>query len=136
MISFTSKGSWQKTESWLKRAMRHNPYRNILHKYGERGVIALRNNTPVLTGTTAESWYYQIIEERRGKYKIIWCNRNLEDDWYNVALYIQLGHATAQGTWVEGTDYINPALAKIFDKLADEAWKEVNDPSLYNNRKI
>ena len=135
MISFTSKGKWNKTESWLKKAMKHRSYYSKLQKYGDAGVVALRNNTPVLTGVTAESWYYEISEGKRGEYKITWCNSNLGDDWFNVALYIQLGHATPSGTWIEGIDYINPALRVIFNKLADEAWKEVNDPSLYNGRK-
>lgn len=124
MIKYTSKGSWKKTRSWLDKVRRHNPYLETLRKYGKRGVEALRDNTPVFTGVTAESWYYDIIEEEKGVYKLIWCNSNLEEDWYNVALYIQLGHATASGAWVEGIDYINPALAPIFNKMADEVWNE------------
>jgi len=124
MIKYTSKGSWKKTRSWLDKVRRHNPYLETLRKYGKRGVEALRDNTPVFTGVTAESWYYDIIEEEKGVYKLIWCNSNLEKDWYNVALYIQLGHATASGTWVEGIDYINPALAPIFNKMAEEVWNE------------
>ena len=104
--------------------MRHDPYINTLRKYGLRGVNALRDATPVLTGVTAESWYYDIVEERKGVYKLIWCNSNLEEDWYNVALYIQLGHATQSGAWVEGVDYINPALAPLFNNMANEVWDE------------
>lgn len=124
MIKLTSEGSWKKTGTWLSKVGRHNLYRNKLHKYGKLGVEALKNNTPVLTGITAESWYYDIVKEKKGVYKLIWCNSNLEEEWYNVALYIQLGHATQSGTWVEGVDYINPALAPIFNKIAEEIWDE------------
>lgn len=124
MIQFTSKGSWKKTETWLKKVALPNRYTHILRKYGKEGVEALKNNTPVLTGVTAESWYYDIIEEKKGIYKIIWCNSNLQDEWFNVALYLQLGHATKQGTWVEGIDYINPALAPLFNKMAEQVWDE------------
>ena len=100
---------------------------STLRKYGQRGVEALKNATPVLTGATAESWYYDIVEESKGVYKIIWCNSNLIDEWYNVALFIQLGHGTKQGTWVEGIDYINPALAPVFNEMAEKVWQEYNN---------
>lgn len=125
MIKLTSKGNWKKTRSWLQKVRRKDPYLRILRKYGERGVEALKNNTPVLTGVTAESWYYDIEQERPGVYKLIWANENLVEDWYNVALYIQLGHATADGHWIEGVDYINPALRPIFNEIADKAWDEI-----------
>ena len=124
MIQYTSKGTWKKTRNWLIKVGKPKPYMSTLRKYGQRGVEALKNATPVLTGATAESWYYDIVEESKGVYKIIWCNSNLEDEWFNVALYIQLGHATRSGAWVEGIDYINPALAPIFNRMADEAWEE------------
>lgn len=82
------------------------------------------NNTPVLTGVTAESWYFDVEEEKGGIYKVVWANRNVVNDWYNVALFIQLGHATGSGVWVEGIDYINPALAPIFNDMADKVWNE------------
>ena len=126
MIKLTSEGSWKKTETWLLKVGRRNLYRNKLRKYGKLGVEALKNSTPVLTGITAESWYYDIVKENKGIYKIVWCNSNLEDEWFNVALYIQLGHATQSGTWVEGIDYINPALAPIFNRIADEVWNEIS----------
>lgn len=124
MIQLVSKGEWKKTSNWLKGVGRPKPYMSTLRKYGERGVVALKNATPVLTGVTAESWYYDIVEERKGVYKIIWCNSNLQEEWFNVALFLQLGHATQQGTWVEGIDYINPALAPIFNNMAEEVWEE------------
>lgn len=124
MIQLTSKGEWTKTRNWLNKVGKPKPYLEQMRKYGQLGVEALKNHTPVLTGTTAESWYYEIVQEKKGVYKIIWCNRNLVDEWYNVALFIQLGHGTPSGVWVEGIDYINPALRTIFTDLADKAWDE------------
>ena len=124
MIQLVSKGDWKKTDTWLRKVMRPNMYTHILRKYGQRGVNALRDHTPVLTGVTAESWYYDIEQEKNGKYKIIWANRNVVNEWCNVALIIQLGHATKSGAWVEGVDYINPALAPIFNDIADQVWEE------------
>lgn len=137
MIKLVSKGSWKKTEGWLKKAMRHGSYLQVLRKYGQRGVEALKRNTPVLTGETAESWYYDIEEDKKqGLYRLYWCNRNLVDEWFNLALFIQLGHGTKDGYWVEGIDYINPALRPIFNEMAEQVWDEVNDPSYYTPIKI
>lgn len=126
MIQYASRGNWTKTRNWLIKVGKPKPYMSTLRKYGQLGVEALKNNTPVSTGVTAESWYYDIIEERDGVFKIIWCNQNLADEWFNVALYLQLGHGTADGTWVEGIDYINPALAPVFNSMADKVWEEYN----------
>lgn len=136
MIKLVSKGSWKKTRGWLNKAKQQKSYLNSLRKYGQRGVNALRDNTPILTGVTSYSWYYDITENKEGEFTLTWCNRNLSEDWYNVALYIQLGHATRNGYWVEGIDFINPALAPIFDEIAKEVWEEVNDPAFYTNQKI
>ena len=127
MIKFVSRGKWDKTANWLKRITTSGDHRvrTILHKYGKQGVEALKNSTPVSTGVTAESWYYDIEKDKNGTYKLIWGNQNMAEEWFNVALYIQLGHATADGHWIEGVDYINPALAPIFDRIATEAWQEV-----------
>lgn len=124
MIQMTSKGEWKKTRKWLNKVGKHGLYLSEMRKYGQRGVEALKNATPVLTGTTAESWYYDISESERGKYKITWCNSNVEEEWYNVALYIQLGHATGAGVWIEGLDYINPALRSIFTDIEKAVWQE------------
>lgn len=126
MIQLASKGSWKKTQSWLSKVTgRKDRNRRILQKYGKLGVQALQNNTPALTGITAESWYYEIEYEKDGTYKLIWSNKNLAEEWFNVALFLQLGHATADGHWIEGIDYINPALAPIFNDIANEAWDEI-----------
>lgn len=126
MIQLVSRGKWSKTQNWLKRVTKPNSTRKMLEKYGKLGVEALRNNTPVSTGITAESWYYEVEQDKNGVYKLIWANQNLAEEWFNVALYLQLGHATKDGYWIEGVDYINPALAPIFNKIAEEAWDEIS----------
>ena len=125
MIKLVSKGEWKKTSNWLQKVMRHDPYEKILQKYGQKGVEALRNATPVLTGVTAESWYYEIDQDKDGTYKLIWANSNIVEEWCNVALILQLGHATVNGHWVEGVDYINPALRPVFDEIGDKVWYEM-----------
>jgi len=95
----------------------------ILNKYGEQGVEALKEATPVDTGETAASWSYRIEHHNRGS-SIIWENSNIENGAC-VALLIQYGHATRSGTYVSGIDYINPALRPVFDRMADELWGEV-----------
>ena len=126
MIQLVSRGKWSKTQNWLKRVTKPNSTRKMLEKYGKLGVEALKNNTPVSTGITAESWYYEVEQDKNGVYKLIWANQNLAEEWFNVALFLQLGHATKDGYWVEGVDYINPALAPIFNKIAEEAWDEIS----------
>lgn len=123
MFSFKSKGDWKRTEHFLKKASEFSPEK-ILEKYGERGVIALSQNTPLDSGKTASSWKYEIIQNG-DNYELVWSNTNVNNH-VNIAVILQFGHLTGTGGWVEGTDYINPALQPIFDEIADEAWKEVN----------
>jgi hypothetical protein len=101
-------------------------YLRVLNKYGQMGVELLAANTPVDTGLTASSWYYEIEETDNGT-SIIWKNSNEKNGWANIALLLQYGHATGTGGYVRGIDYINPALQPVFDKLAETAWKEVQD---------
>ncbi len=96
----------------------------VLKKYAEDGVKALAAATPVDSGKTAESWGYEIEENDRGL-TIYWTNSNVNKH-VNIAIIIQYGHATGGGGWVEGRDYINPALRPIFDQMADALWKEVS----------
>lgn len=92
------------------------------------GVVALQANTPKDTGLTADSWNYEIEEnKKKGTITLRFTNSNVVDDWCNVAVMIQYGHATRSGTWVEGIDYINPSLGPIFEKLANEVWAEIID---------
>lgn len=122
MITITSKGDFHNTDSFLRRAT-SSFIIGILRKYGEEGVQALQNATPVDTGETAKSWYYE-LEKTPTSYAIIWGNSNVVNDT-PVAVLIQVGHGTSTGGYVSGRDYINPALRPIFDRIAAEAWKEV-----------
>ena len=122
MISFKSRGSFVKTTDFLKRLHRMN-IDDVLNQYGAEGVAALRNATPVDTGLTADSWYYE-IERANGQISIRWNNRNVNKG-VNIAVILQYGHGTRNGGYVQGRDYINPALQPIFDKIANNAWKEV-----------
>lgn len=122
MITFKSKGDWSKTTKFLERSRKMGRNWN-LDKYGREGVNALMSATPVDTGLTASSWYYNITIDD-GIAKITFCNSNIQNG-VPIAVILQYGHATRNGGWVEGRDYINPAIQPIFDKIADNAWKEV-----------
>lgn len=122
MIEFSMKGSFDKTFAFLKRNRKLDT--KDFEKFGQMGVEALREATPKDTGLTADSWYYEITN-KDGKLVIQWLNSNVVDGWCNVAIMLQYGHATGNGGYVEGIDYINPALRPIFDKIAKHAWREV-----------
>lgn len=124
MVRLTAKGDFKKTERLLEKVM-EGFGSGILDKYGQMGVDALRRATPVDTGKTSESWDYRI--ERNGKHdtKIIWTNTNINKG-VNIAIILQYGHGTRNGGYVTGIDYINPAMRPIFEKIADEAAKEVS----------
>lgn len=122
-ISFSQKGNWDKTDKWL-RTHQHISLREILAPYGEMGVMALQNATPVKTGKTRDSWYYEIDTSTPGVSKITWCNSNINEG-ANIAVLIQYGHGTSNGAYVQGIDYINPVIKPIFDSLSDKAYKEV-----------
>lgn len=124
MISVTHSGSFSNLEKFLHKN-EHMDLDHYLEKFGQAGVEALAKYTPKDTGLTADSWYYE-IEKKKGQITITWCNSNVIDDWYNVAIGIQYGHGTASGVYVQGVDYINPAMSTIFDELAEQIWKEVN----------
>lgn len=124
-ISFRHKGSFKNSESWLSKILRRN-YMTVLARYGEMGVRALSANTPVRTGLTASSWSYEIKQEH-GRVSVIWKNSNINKG-VNIALILQYGHGTRNGGYVSGRDYINPALRPVFDKLAEDAWKEATTP--------
>lgn len=94
-----------------------------LSKYGDEGVAALSAATPTDEGTTANSWYYEIIQDATS-WSIVWGNSNVVDG-APIAVLIQHGHGTGTGGYVQGRDYINPALRSIFDRMADDAWKAV-----------
>ena len=122
MITFRQKGDFSKLTRFLERA-KEVVKMGDLDKYGEAGVTALASATPKDTGMTASSWYYT-IENKNGRATISFNNSNIQNG-VPIAIILQYGHATGTGGWVEGRDYINPAIRPIFDKIADDAWKEV-----------
>lgn len=119
---FRQKGSFKRTSDFLKRASSLN-LNAILNQYGQEGVEALRAATPMDTGTTANSWSYS-IHKGTGSITITWSNSNIVDG-VPIAVILQYGHGTRNGGYVHGTDYINPAMKPIFDKIAQRAWEEV-----------
>lgn len=125
MIYFRHKGDLKKTTKFFDKITGGKYLDSILNKYGMKGVLALSANTPRDSGTTAASWDYEIQKYSDGNIAIAWTNSNVNDGWFNVAMYLQLGHGTRNGGWVEGIDYINPALRPVFEQLADDAWAEV-----------
>jgi hypothetical protein len=122
MLSITSSGSFDKTKAFLASIARVNPMR-VMESCGQEGVIALEAATPVRTGLTASSWYYK-VSDRNGIYTISWFNSDVENG-FPVAIMLQYGYGTGTGGYVQGQDYINPALKPIFDKIADRVWKAV-----------
>lgn len=122
MIGFRNKGDFSKTQSYFQK-VREAAQVQILEKYGNEGVAALASATPVRTGLTATSWYYR-IERSDNKIKLIFLNSNVNNG-VQIAVILQMGHGTGTGGWVEGRDYINPAIQPIFDSIVDAAWKEV-----------
>ena len=121
-VKFEVSGGFTKTERFLNR-MRRREYLNVLDEFGREGVQALRNATPVESGLTAESWDYE-IKRTRDYVEIIWTNSNINDG-VPIAIILQYGHGTGTGGYVQGRDYINPAIQPIFDKIAEKAWKVV-----------
>lgn len=125
MIRFSSKGDFSKTIKFMDKVY-DKTILKILEKYGHQGVEALAEATPKDTGKTAASWGFEIRTEP-GLYKITWFNTNTIKDYANVALLLQYGHGTRNGGYVQGRDYINPALKPVFDRIAEEAWREVTE---------
>ncbi len=122
MIEFRQKGDFSKLSKFLERA-KEVARIGDLDKYGRAGVAALSSATPVDTGKTAASWTYE-IKRQNGSVSIEFHNTNVNKG-VPIAIILQYGHVTATGGWVEGRDYINPAIQPIFDQIANDAWKEV-----------
>lgn len=122
MISFRQKGDFSKLTRFLEKA-KEAVKLGDLDRYGQEGVAALASATPVDSGLTANSWYYEITHEK-GSATISFYNSNINKG-VPIAIILQYGHGTRNGGWVEGRDYINPAIQPVFDKIAENAWKEV-----------
>lgn len=122
MVRFVHKGNFKKSDQFFQR-MLENVRISDLDKYGRLGVEALASATPIDTGNTASSWYYE-IRHTKGRSSIIFRNSHIEKDC-PIAIILQYGHATNNGGFVEGRDYINPAMQPVFDVIAKDAWEEV-----------
>lgn len=122
MITFRQKGDFSKLTRYLERVKEVVKLGN-LDKYGREGVAALASATPIESGKTASSWYYK-IENSNGSATISFYNSNVNKG-VPIAIILQYGHGTGTGGWVQGRDYINPAIQPVFDRIAEEAWREV-----------
>lgn len=122
VISVRQTGNFQKTDRFLSGVISAH-YLRKLKKYGERGVEALKNATPKDSGETADAWSYE-IEQMPGRTAIYWKNSHVENG-VNIAVILQYGHGTRGGGFVEGIDYIRPAMRPVFEKMANEVWREV-----------
>lgn len=122
MIRFRHKGDFSKVTHFLEKA-KEVIRLGYLDKYGRAGVTALASATPVDSGKTSSSWYYEIVNQKDSA-KIAFYNSNIQNG-VPIAIILQYGHGTRNGGWVQGRDYINPAIQPIFDAIANEAWKEV-----------
>lgn len=122
MITFRHKGDFSKLNRYFER-VREAAKIGVLDKYGQAGVAALRSATPVDSGKTANSWTYE-IERQNGSVSIVFNNTNINKG-VPIAIILQYGHGTGTGGWVQGRDYINPAIQPVFDKIANDAWEEV-----------
>ena len=122
MISFRQKGDFSKLTRYFER-LKETVKLGELDKYGREGVAALESATPIDTGETAKSWYYKLTNAN-GSATISFYNSNIQNGC-PIAIILQYGHGTKNGGWVEGRDYINPAIQPIFDEIANNAWREV-----------
>lgn len=122
LITFRQKGDFSKASQYLER-LKEAAKLGVLDKYGREGVAALASATPIETGLTASSWTYE-IERKGNSVSIVYKNSNINKG-VPIAVILQYGHGTGTGGWVQGRDYINPAIQPVFDRIADEAWKEV-----------
>ena len=123
MISVTTKGDFRNFNKFVKNMSRRD-YLKIVEKYARLGVEALSEATPIDTGETASQWGYEIYTTKRTT-KIIWTNDNVTRDGTPIPILLQFGHATKDGGFVQGIDFINPAMAPVFEKMVEQVWKEV-----------
>jgi hypothetical protein len=119
-ISCTVKGSFKKTDSFLRRALKID-FDSVLQRYAEIGLNALISATPVRTGKTAASWYYE-ISKTEGQYRLVYKNSNRVKN-NCIAIILDYGHANGHGRWIEGRHFIEPAIQPVFDQIVEKAWK-------------
>ena len=123
VVTIKTKGSFKNFLSFSDKMLKRD-YVKVLDRYAKSGLEALKANTPVDTGKTRDFWYYEIIQDKQG-IKIVWKNSNVTSYGTPIVLFIQYGHYTKSGTFIQGIDFINPALKPIFSKIADNIWMEV-----------
>ena len=123
MISFRQKGDFSKLTRFLEKSKEAVRVGDLLDKYGREGVAALSSATPIDSGKTANSWNYEITN-KNGSVTISFNNSNIQNG-VPIAIILQYGHGTKNGGWVQGRDYINPAIQPVFDEIVDKAWREV-----------
>lgn len=124
MIKASTKGDFHNVEAFFQR-VKSRSYLKRLERFGAQGVSALKAATPEESGETANRWTYEIID-RPGYFSIQWLNTHVEDPGHiPIAVLIQYGHGTRTGGFVQGVDYINPALRAIFNQIAADMWREV-----------
>ena len=122
-ITFKQKGGFSKLTIWFNKLLSAFK-KGIFDKYGKMGVEALKEATPVDSGKTANSWYYKINYTATGV-SIQFYNTNINKS-VPIAIILQYGHGTGTGGYVEGIDYINPAIRPVFTKMSNDLRKEVN----------
>jgi len=122
VIRVTVSGSFKNVEDFTQRMKRRDQFKALV-QFGPIGVAALAAATPVDSSQTSQSWYYEIVD-KPGKFSIHWLNNNMQD-MVPIAAIIQYGHATRNGGYIEGVDYINPAMRPIFSQIVDSMWKVV-----------
>lgn len=125
MITIKSTGSFKNTEKFFNKIKKNNIFKRLSY-YGELGVRALENATPVDTGVTAKSWSYQITQNE-SSISISWSNSSTTDSGIPIVILLYYGHATKNGGYVQGRDFINPTIKPIFDDILKNVWKEVTE---------
>lgn len=121
MFELTSSGSWENTEKFLRRIASGEIFAS-LDQYGQEGVSALRAATPIDSGVTADSWGYEVILTSTSA-SIVWINT--QDVGRPLVILLQYGHGTGTGGYVQGRDFINPAIKPVFDRIEQAVWKAV-----------
>ena len=125
-VKLKSNGDWNKTFSYLTNVTSsNNDIQQIMSRYGDIGVQALREATPKRTGETADNWSYRVTKNKNG-YSLEFINLNMTSNGTPIAILLQYGHGTRNGGYVTGRDFINPALRPVFDDIAIAIWNEVN----------
>lgn len=124
-LSYKVSGSFKNLEDFLAHGAKVD-IKSIMASHGAEGVRVLSEATPQDSGRAASSWGYKVTK-KGAIYSIVWTNDDVEDG-FPVVIMIQLGHATGTGGWVEGIDFINPAIRPIFEMIADKILKAVTNP--------